>query len=81
MQGHMFWNSLDWIKHLDDHVMKEHFNIKNILKMYSTVLRTFTSINDLEIRENSIKHVADTIQTPVIEVCTTRSGKQWRWNR
>ena len=59
-----FWNSLDLIEPLNNHVTEENVKYTEChddpfrCKLYGT----FTSIDDFEIRKHVIKHVKDTLQ-------------------
>ena len=59
-----FWNSLDLIEHLNDHVTEENVKYTECHDdpFRCKICGTFTSIDDFEIRKHVIKHVEDTLQ-------------------
>ena len=60
----IFWNSLELICHLNDHVVKDNIKYTECHDepFRCKICGTFTSINDYDIRKHVIKHVEDTLK-------------------
>ena len=60
----LFWNSLDLINHLNDHVVKENIRYTECHDepFRCKICWTFTSTNDNDIRKHVINHVEDTLK-------------------
>lgn len=60
----LFWNSLDLISHLNDHVVKENVKYTECHDepFRCKICGIFTSINDNDIRTHVINHVEDTLK-------------------
>ena len=66
MQGvqQKFWNGLDLVSHLNDHVAKENIKYTECHDepFRCKICGTFTSMIDEDIRRHVIKHVEDTLK-------------------
>ena len=60
----VFWNSLELVKHLNDHVVKENIRYTecHVEPFRCKICGTFTSMNDNDIRKHVIKHVEETLK-------------------
>ena len=63
MRNKKYWNSLDLVRHLNDHVVKENVKYPECHDepFCCKICGTFTSMNDHAIRKHVIKHVEDSL--------------------
>ena len=60
----VFWNSLDIVKHLNDHVVKKNIKYTECHDepFCLKICGTFTLLNDDDIKKHVIKHVKETLK-------------------